>query len=753
MLVWGLFPRFVGLLYVVAFGAFAVQMEMALSSRGTVPIAARLARIRRDYPGLRRFVEYPTLLWLNSSDAFLHALPWAGVLCGACALYGGPLGYTALLLGWVLWLSCEPAGAIFPWDTLLQEVGFLVLFLPVTNPLPIAKTSALPLPSVTFACRWLVLRLMLGFGKVKFIHATSSDALYLRSFFVWMPLPSPLGWLFHHAPRWVLRAGLYLTFTVEVVAPVLGFFAGPARLVSFGLLVSLMISIQATGNWGYFNLAYVLLCVCLLDTRASIFDLGADPWVSRLLEWPDVAIHAIMAVLFFSSLFYVMGDSWISRTWVQWSWNNGTTCRPWLRALVAFHRALAPFRLTNGYGVFPPNTAPPMRLVPVFEGSDDSITWKSYSYRYLPAFAESRPPVIAPHHPRIDYMLYYAAAGIHDASVLTSLVGDGNPYAAYTRSSWLDRMQQRLLEGDPLVLRTLNHNPFPTTPPNFVRVSAVAMTPTSPSERRRTGRWWYTRRLGTFVPARGRQAWPDALMIPDPEVFHPDFVDVKRRAPALKCIVAAHAAGTPAHRAILEGSDLTTAEVEQFWRELVPMIAEERGVWSRLDEHAAAVLARFGVERLYRLERLLERFAWLLRQSTERHFFAAHSPIGAIKSNFRYHMLLHESIVDGWAAYESALRNPASVAARIERSTDATQLWTLALVRYDAVLSVMRAFRWSDIGRRGYALGLPGVFEYYPLLVAHAPPDEEFCPMPVLHADGEYTIESFYPPPPVHANS
>src|SRR5258708_18057893 len=96
--------------------------------------------------------------------------------------------------------------------------------------------------------------------------------------------------------------GLYFMFVGEVAAPALGFFSGIPRLISYGLLVLLMVGIQATGNWGYFNLAYVLFRTCLLDLRSSIFDLRAEPWASHALVWPDVMVHALIVVLFFTSL-------------------------------------------------------------------------------------------------------------------------------------------------------------------------------------------------------------------------------------------------------------------------------------------------------------------------------------------------------------------------------------------------------------------------------------------------------------------
>src|SRR5690349_22274374 len=135
-LVWGLLPRFVGVIYVVAFGAMIPQIQVLAGARGHLPVRAWLARVRRDFPGPRRFFEYPTLLWLNASDGMLRALPIAGVVCGLAAIYGGPIGYAALIAGWIFWLSLEPAGLVFPWDTMLQEIGFLVLFLPVARALP-----------------------------------------------------------------------------------------------------------------------------------------------------------------------------------------------------------------------------------------------------------------------------------------------------------------------------------------------------------------------------------------------------------------------------------------------------------------------------------------------------------------------------------------------------------------------------------------------------------------------------------------
>ena len=748
-LVWGLLPRFIGLLYVIAFGSLIPQLESLLGSRGVFPIAQRLAAAQRDTPGVRRFFQFPSVLWLSPSDRMLRVIPWLGVLCGLCILYGGPLSPWALALAWLLWLSIEPAMLIFPWDTMLQEAGFLALFLPTHPALPRWEASMLPDPTVAFMFRWFVIRLMLGFGKVKFIGASKEDRLYMRGFFVWMPMPSTLGWYLHHAPRLVLRAFLAFMFLAEVVAPVLGFFSGDLRVLSFALLSGLMIGIMATGNWGYFNIGYLLLCFCLLDARSSIFDWAHEPWRSSFWHASTIAQNAVMGLMFVTGVFYlVFSDSWTGRTFMnldldRWVWN-----RAWARALIRYFRAIAPFRIINGYGVFQPKADAPMRVVPIFEGSDDGgATWHAYRYKFMPTRATDRPPSIAPHHPRIDMAAYYAAMGTFDSSFYGAYLGDGSPYSSWTRSSAIDRTAQALLRNDPLIVHTLGENPFPNKPPALIRVSALAMTPTSLATKRATGEWWHVRRLGVSVPPRALASWPDRYAYPEPELFHPDWVNFKRRAPALRAIVAAYQRGMHPDQAVLQSSDLTAEEIETFWQAFVPELQVERGDFTKHKERAAALEAKFGVDGLVRNERILERFAWLMRVRTERYQHADQKPTIPLESTFRFHMFLQELVSDGREAYLTLLAQPKAAAARAERSSDALQLWTLTLLRHDHVMYHVCVFRWVPMIAAAYDFKVPGIFEYMPLLQSLVPDDEEYRPRSQKLANGEHSVEGLYPPP------
>jgi hypothetical protein len=340
----------------------------------------------------------------------------------------------------------------------------------------------------------------------------------------------------------------------------------------------------------------------------------------------------------------------------------------------------------------------------------------------------------------------YAGHCLHDGSFYGSLTGDGKPFAGYARSSWLERLCQRLLDGEPLMLRLFSNNPFPDAPPKLMRVAMDAMTPSSRAERRQTGAWWHVRRCGVIIPPHGREAWPDALLVSEPEVYHPDFVGYKRRAAPLRAIGAAHRSGLEPNRAILTASDLTAEDVRAFWQEFVPWVNRDRADFSRYNERAQELEAHFGRLGIARHERVLERFAWLLRLRTERHQFADALPKLPLVTNFRYHMYLHELVMDGEQAYHAYLEDVHKVVARLAESSDERQIWTLSVLRYQMMIAHMGSFRWTNLGADSHKANVPGIFEYYPVLSKYPPPCEEFRPQVTQHADGEYTIADFYPP-------
>jgi hypothetical protein len=455
-----------------------------------------------------------------------------------------------------------------------------------------------------------------------------------------------------------------------------------------------------------------------------------------------------MTVMFVTGLIYlIVFDSWTTRTVVHWPLDNFTWNRRWLRILLGYLRAISPFRIVNGYGVFPPAAVPPVRNIPVFEGSNDGVTWKPYKYLHMAFEPQDRGQFVAPYQARLDMAICYSIAGVYDASFYGSLIGDGTPYTCFTRSSWLDRLGQRILEGEPTVTRLLGKNPFPDAPPKWIRCSIVAMTPASRAVHRATGAWWHTQRVGVHLPPRTLESWPFQEMVPDPETFHPDWVNYKRRAAPLKRMVEAFKGGMPLTQVVLVGSDLSPRDVERFWNELVPFAREARGDFTRFVERAKLLHERFDHMQIRRFERVLARLSWLLRVRTERHQFADAQPKLPLESNFRYEMFLQELVLDGQEMVEKVLADPAQAVERLKTSSDGNQLWGLALMRSELMMQHVCSFRWTDIGREYYEMKIPGLFEYYPLLKGIVPPDEEFIAVVKKLANGEHEIEGFYPPP------
>src|SRR5207248_11804866 len=73
----------------------------------------------------------------------------------------------------------------------------------------------------------------------------------------------------------------------------------------------------------------------------------------------------------------------------------------------AILHAVAPLRIVNSYGLFAVmTTTRPEILV---EGSNDAVNWLGYEFPYKPGDPRGAPPIVAPHQPRLDWQMWFAA--------------------------------------------------------------------------------------------------------------------------------------------------------------------------------------------------------------------------------------------------------------------------------------------------------------------------------------------------------
>ena len=70
----------------------------------------------------------------------------------------------------------------------------------------------------------------------------------------------------------------------------------------------------------------------------------------------------------------------------------------------------------------------------------------------------------------------------------------------YQANPWFVNFVVRLLEGHPDVLALMATNPFPSSPPQYVRAQLYDYRFTNFAERRATGDWWRRELKGEYLP-------------------------------------------------------------------------------------------------------------------------------------------------------------------------------------------------------------------------------------------------------------
>jgi hypothetical protein len=466
-----------------------------IGANGILPIREYLA-VAAQRLGAERYLLLPTLCWIDSSDAFLSLLAWGGVALGILLFFDvAPLVVGAL--AWIAYLSLTVAGQdflSFQWDALLLETGFLALLVMPLHGLPRwSRKLAPPGRGGLMLLWWLLFKLTLSSGAVKLLSgdATWRNLTALEYHYETQPLPTWIGWWAHQLPDGLQRASTLMMFGVELAVPWI--ILAPARWRRWGFLplVGLQLLIATTGNYAYFNLLTIALCVLLLDDAA---------WPARLRralrvepsDEENFAGHTRDAAPLSLPRAHLRGwmRAGIVFLWVLSSLQMGRTFgwRDWpgpVRTLLYYAQSL---HVSSNYGLFAvmTTTRPEIRV----EGSDDGTTWKTYEFRWKPGDVQRRPGFVAPHQPRLDWQMWFAALGSFD------------------REPWFGRFCERLLLGTPAVTQLLATNPFPDHPPRYVRARQDRYRFTNIATRSATGAWWESEPLPPYSPTlslRGRE--------------------------------------------------------------------------------------------------------------------------------------------------------------------------------------------------------------------------------------------------------
>ncbi|MGO9608483.1 MAG: lipase maturation factor family protein [Verrucomicrobiia bacterium] len=475
------FLRFLGLIYLFAFVSLWTQVDGLIGNHGITP-AAQFMEMVRHWAGEHNYWDAhliaPTLCWFSASDAFLHFLCAGGTVLSVLLIFGVAPA-PALVLLWLFYLSLSVVSDVFlgyQWDALLLETGLLAIFFAPLQLRPGLTREAPPSRTMLWLLRWLLFRLMFASGVVKLAahDLTWRGLTALTYHYETQPLPTWIGWYTHQCPVWFQKFSCGIMFAIELGAPFLIFAPRRPRFVAAAAITTLMILIAATGNYCFFNLLTVALCILLLDDAAlrRFVPTGwreAHPNADRL-RWSNWIIGPLATVVIIVTTMNLLGAFREEISWPD--------------PLVRLHSLLSATRSFNGYGLFASMTTARPEII--MEGSNDGQTWLPYEFKYKPGDPLRRPAFVEPFQPRLDWQMWFEALRV------------ARPRTE--PSPWFLSFCEKLLRGQPEVLALLKTNPFSGAPPRYLRATVYSYHFTDLATRRATGAWWRRELLGPYCP-------------------------------------------------------------------------------------------------------------------------------------------------------------------------------------------------------------------------------------------------------------
>jgi hypothetical protein len=362
---------------------------------------------------------------------------------------------------WILYLSFVNVGQTFygfGWESILLEAGFFAMFLgPARMEPPILAILAM---------RWLEFRIMFGAGLIKMRGDPCwHDLTCLNYHYETQPMPNPLSWYFHVAPRWTQTAGVAFNHFSELIVPFAYFLPQPFASVAGLLTIVFQATIMASGNLSWLNLLTMVLAIPLIDdARLGLLIRVQAPALTLPGQIGRGLIYAMAALVVVLSVGPILNM---------------------LSPNQAMNASYNPLHLVGTYGAFGSITR--VRQEVIVEGTEDpapssATQWREYEFKGKPGDTGRMPPQIAPYHLRLDWLMWFAAM------------------SDYAHQPWFVNFMAKLLQGDAATLGLLRTNPFPGTPPRYIRARLYEYHFTTPDERRKTGQWWTRTLSGEYFP-------------------------------------------------------------------------------------------------------------------------------------------------------------------------------------------------------------------------------------------------------------
>ncbi|MGN6249018.1 MAG: lipase maturation factor family protein [Ginsengibacter sp.] len=464
--------RLLGIIYAIAFLVAINQILPLIGSDGLLPVGLFLNRVNVALgSSTSGFMRLPSLFWFGHTDTTLLVFAWIGFIL-SLVVVAGYANVPILFVLWFLYMSFVHVGQEwygYGWEIQLLETGFLAIFLcPLWEMRPFPKRA--PPFAIIVLFRWLIFRIMLGAGLIKFRGDKiwrNGTALYYH--FETQPLPGPLSRWFHFLPKGLLKAGVWFNWLAELFAPFFVFWPRIARTVAGAVIILFQFNIILSGNLSFLNWLTIVPALACFDDDFwkkilpgklvnNAFQARENAVPSKAMNTTAWIVTLVVAMLSIEPTFNLLSPRQVMNT------------------------SYDPLELVNTYGAF--GSVGTERYNVIFEGTmdknpSDSSDWRPYIYKGLPVNLDKMPPQVAPYQLRLDWQMWFASM------------------ATPEEYPWVYNLIWKLLHNDPNATGLFALNPFSKKPPQYIRAILYQYSFAKPGNQQH--RWWNRKKVGLWI--------------------------------------------------------------------------------------------------------------------------------------------------------------------------------------------------------------------------------------------------------------
>ena len=254
---------------------------------------------------------------------------------------------------------------------------------------------------------------MIESGIVKFTFFGSDGSntwrdLTALNYHYWtQPIPSWISWYVDRLPAVIDKTALIFTYCCELIIPFMIFFPRRIRRLALFSLIIFQVLIIITGNYGFFNLLTIVICLTLIDDQ--LIEVYFNRWLTSTridknnnFEKIKITLGLIIFACFiYTAIFFVGRDYKGNKINSNQSYNDISSIGQSLIQTAQITRSM------NAYGLFRVMTITRPEIY-IEALSSDSI-WRPIIFNYKPVKPDIRPKFFFPHMPRLDWQIWFEA--------------------------------------------------------------------------------------------------------------------------------------------------------------------------------------------------------------------------------------------------------------------------------------------------------------------------------------------------------